>query len=140
MKKLIFILVLISLVSCRTEEQKCLKIAMEFSDEFETFLRYKYDNIYYNGYQPKEWILVKENCPDIYNKYILSKKVIWDSLLMVPREKTIIEGMTSSEMMYKLKLKEMEKNKVKVKKSDDVSISQDHYVLIDTLKSKDIKD
>jgi hypothetical protein len=134
MKKLIFILVLISLISCRTEEQKCLKIAMKFNNEFEFFLKYKYDGSSYNGYQPDKWILVKENCPDIYNEYILPKKIIWDSLLMVPREKTTIEGMTSSEMMYKLKLKEIEKNKIKVKKSDEVSISQDHYVLIDTLK------
>jgi len=128
MKKILILLIIsvFILTNCKTDEEKCIKKISEYHEEFSRFLTYKYDDYTYTIHQPS-MLDVKLICPDLYENEVLPIKTLWDSIAMIPIQKTDIDGLSGNQLKYKLKIKQIEQTKVKVKKSDNVNVSNDEY-------------
>jgi len=142
MKKLIiFIVALLLLVSCEhnTQYNQGYRYVDKYNKAFALFLANKYDGKYYSSDYtriPDGLANFKVNYPDLYLEYIVPTKHIWDSLRFVPIELTLYGGLTPNILKYKLRIKEIEKQRIKIKKSDDVTIttsSGDNNIFTDSL-------
>ena len=124
------------------QEKRCVKIIGEYHKNYNNFLHYKYDDKYFSSITyispPPDYIEVKLNCPELYDEFILPLKTEWDSLLRIPKEVTLYEGVSENVLNYNLKIKELEKYRVKMKKSDgsDINIGDDIYVMDSTQINK----
>lgn len=139
---LFFAIVIIGFTSCDgydtpVSERKCMETIMKYQNNFDNYLHFKYDG--YDHFQtsfitpPEEWIKVAENCPDLYEKYIVPIQFEWDSIRRIPREITLYEGISDDVLKYKLRIKELEKYKGKIKKSDNAEINMgDRIYVADT--------
>ena len=107
-------------------DKNCLECVESYELTYQNYLLFKYDGrtVYDSEIMDANWIQVKEDCPELYKDHILPIKIKWDSIRFIPVEKTILEGVPSTTLDYKLRTKEIEKVKtrIKVKKSNGVDI------------------
>jgi hypothetical protein len=134
-KTLILLAISIFFISCNSGYESVLKqpndkymdIAMDYQEKFDNYLHFKFDGAsgYYSSSitPPVKWMIVKRECPEIYEEFILPSKIVWDSLQHVPRERTLYEGVNADIVAHKIKMKELDK--IKVKKSQNVEINTD---------------
>ena len=121
-------------------EKKCFKKIESYSEAYDNYLLLKYDNEWngiYSYVVNTDWIYVKKNRPDLYEEYIAPIKTEWDSIKQIPIEKTLLEGIPENVLKYKLKYKEIDKAKtrIKIKKSDGVDVAnyQNTTIIRDTI-------
>lgn len=121
-------------------ERKCYKKIAAYSQAYDRYLMMKYDAEYdglTSSIVNEDWIYVKKQCPELFDEYIIPIKTKWDSIRFIPLEKTLLEGVPENVLKYRLKYKEIDKKrtKIKVKKSEDVDISnyQNSTIMTDSI-------
>ena len=117
---------------------KHLIIIMKYHEYFDNYLLMKYDG-YSRFYshaieQPTDWIKVKIEAPELFELYIKPVKEMWDSLKLIPYEIAKYDGTSEDYLKYKIRMKELEK--IKVKKSENVNIlTGNNIIYVDSLKN-----
>lgn len=142
MKKIVILLlgVLLFTGCVMTTEDQCLEICEDYFENYQNYLVYKYDgvSIYSRSdiTQPKDWMKVKTNCPEFYEEFIAPVKVIWDSLNKIPIEVIQYQGLSDDIIKTKLKIKQIESIRGKMKRSDNstLEIGNDTYFYLDSLR------
>ncbi len=127
MKNIIILLTVLLFTSCVPPiEERCIEYCEDYNENFNKYLLHKYDGYHFTYVTditpPDTWVTVKHNCPEMYEEFIAPVKVIWDSIAKIPIGVIQYEGLSDDIIKTKLRIKEIEKIRGKMKKSDNSSL------------------
>lgn len=134
MKKVLVLLILVGLfmTSCTGNYREQARINAQYAlvDDyqrtFQLFCLNKFDGDSYSGiFKPDGITKLKHENPSLYELEIRPIEILWDSLLMVNSDRAQMNGMSESMMKYKDK----SKSRIKVKKSDNVTINMNNEII-----------
>ena len=138
---LLSLLLLITITSCSdNSKNKYITICEEYVDNYQNYLLHKYDNKFYTYVSditpPPDWIKVKIYYPEMYEEYIAPVKHLWDSISTIPINIIEFQGLSDEMIRSKLRIKEIESIRGKMKKSDNsiLSVGNDYYYQRDSIK------
>lgn len=142
MKNIVILLSILFLASCVPPvEERCVEYCEEYVLNFNNYLLYKYDGRHFSYTHeitpPESWVKVKHNCPELYEEFIAPVKVIWDSIARIPKEVVEYEGLSDDIIKTKLRIKEIEKIRGKMKKSDNSTLevgNNTNYYQLDSIR------
>ena len=98
----------------------------DYTKAFQKYLLNKYDGTSWGDvFKPSGIVKLKYENPELYELEIAPMEHVWDSISLVSKNVAQTEGMSESMMKYKDK----SRARVKVKKSDNVTINMNNEVI-----------